>query len=88
MFAARGGHLRDVWEWVTSGEPVGVPCSSGFLEAMAPVFPLHQLVGHVQEAFSKGGGSGGCGRRSSGWKGPGLDALGLSKCQFTPFHSR
>lgn len=37
----------------------------------APVFPLHLHGECVQEAFSKGDGSSGSGRRSSCWKGPG-----------------
>lgn len=55
-------HLRGVWEWVTSRGRWVAPGPSGFVEATAPVFPRHQLVGHA------GGGGRGRERRSSCWK--------------------
>lgn len=64
LFAACGRHLRDVWEWVTSGGwwvPLG---PSGFVEATAPVFPLHQLVGRTQEVVAVAVGGGAAARRT------------------------
>lgn len=64
-------HLRDRWEWVTSGGRWVALGPSGFAETTAPVFPLRQLVGHTREvvAVAVGGGAAA--------EGPGLESTPL-----------